>query len=156
MKLSELISHLSSISELNFQFEYGNIVPSHFHITEIGIIRKDFIDCAGKIRHEEIVNFQLWFSNDYHHRLSPKKFLEIITLSEQKLGIQDLEIEVEYQDKTIGKYNLDFVGDKFILQSKYTACLAEDQCVMTQTKPRIKISDLTANSINCKPGSNCC
>jgi hypothetical protein len=141
MKLSELISHLSSISELNFQFEYGNIVPSHFHITEIGIIRN---------------NFQLWFSNDYHHRLSPKKFLEIITLSEQKLGIQDLEIEVEYQDKTIGKYNLDFVGDKFILQSKYTACLAEDQCVMTQTKPRIKISDLTANSINCKPGSNCC
>jgi len=40
----------------------------------------------------------------------------------------DLEIEVEYQDKTIGKYGLDFNGSDFLLTSKHTACLANDRC----------------------------
>lgn len=30
-----------------FKLENGNSVPEHFHVTEVGIITKDFIDCGG-------------------------------------------------------------------------------------------------------------
>ena len=35
--------------------------------------------------------------------------------------MEDLEIEVEYQVNTIGKYELDFNGTNFILTAKQTA-----------------------------------
>ena len=28
----------------------GEFVPTHFHITEVGRVRKDFIDCGGTVR----------------------------------------------------------------------------------------------------------
>ena len=68
------------------------------------------------IRNERTVNFQLWNADDYEHRLKPGKLLHIIKLSEDRLGIQDAEIEVEYQSDTIGKYDLDFNGKTFVLK----------------------------------------
>src|SRR5690606_20494666 len=73
-------------------------------------------------------NFQLWNADDFEHRLKPAKLLNIIKLSEEKLGIEDAEIEVEYQSNTIGKYALASDGTNFILQNKTTACLALDAC----------------------------
>jgi hypothetical protein len=55
--------------------------------------------------------------------LKPQKLLNIIALSENRLGIGDLEVEVEYQSDTIGKYGLGFDGTNFQLLSKKTACL---------------------------------
>jgi hypothetical protein len=40
------------------------------------------------------------------------------------MDIEDHEIEVEYQDITIGKYDLDFNGKNFVLLNKQTAHLA--------------------------------
>jgi len=54
--------------------------------------------------------------------------LAIIALSENILGMEDLVIEVEYQSETIGKYDLSFNGQKFVLNSKNTNCLAQDKC----------------------------
>lgn len=42
--------------------------------------------------------------------------------------MEDLEIEVEYQSETIGKYELGFNGSNFILLSKQTNCLAQGKC----------------------------
>jgi hypothetical protein len=53
---------------------------------------------------EKFANFQLWDTNDFEDRLKPQRLLNIIALSEEKLNIGDLEIEVEYQSDTIGKY----------------------------------------------------
>ena len=95
------------------------MVASHFHVTEVGKVTKHFIDCGGKIRKEEVINFQLWEENDYDHRLHPEKLMEIIELSEQLFEFTDLEIEVEYQGKeTIGKYGLDFDGKKLFVNIK--------------------------------------
>ena len=44
---------------------------------------------------ENVINFQLWSSTDYDHRLHPEKLVNIINLSEEKLGLEDAEIEVE-------------------------------------------------------------
>lgn len=155
MKLSEVKNILNKLETISFQLPNGALVPNHFHVTEVGKITKHFIDCGGTVRNEEVVNFQLWNANDYDHRLHPEKLVNIIELSEQVLGIEDLEIEVEYQGDTIGKFGLDFDGKHFLLTTKQTDCLARDECGIPTEKPRIKLSDLKMVS-SCAPGGNCC
>lgn len=157
MKLSKIKEILPLLENVEFQLENGNFVPEHFHVTEVGQITKNFIDCGGVIRTEKVVNFQLWNADDSEHRLKPGKLLNIIKLSEEKLGIEDLEIEVEYQSQTIGKYDLEFNGNHFVLVNKTTACLAQDACGIPSEKQKKNLSELTSDSGNsCEPGSGCC
>lgn len=155
MKLSQVKSELTGLQNLNFKLPNGEIVPSHFHVTEIGKISKHFIDCGGVERTEEIINFQLWTSNDYNHRLYPQKLSNIIELSERRLNLSDLEIEVEYQSDTIGKFGLDFDGQNFLLINKQTDCLAKDKCGIPVKKKKISLSALQNNNCNSVHG-NCC
>jgi hypothetical protein len=155
MKLSEIKTQLSTVETVNFQLPNGTFVPEHFHVTEVGLINKKFIDCGGTVRNETVVNFQLWDANDFEHRLKPKKLLDIIQLSEKILGIEDFEIEVEYQDTTIGKYDLGFNGENFELLNKQTACLAQDQCGIPSEKQKVRLSDKN-NEPCCAPDGNCC
>jgi len=152
MKLSHFKILLEQLSELDFILPNGHKVPSHFHITEISQVNKKFIDCGGKIRNEKAVGFQLWENADLNHRISPKKLLNIINQAQRKLDLQDAEIEVEYQGDTIGKYNLSIENGIFQLLKTQTACLAEDQCVTTPEKTKIKLSDISVSN-NCTPGS---
>ena len=157
MKLSEIKEILPTLDNVEFQLENGTFVPEHFHVTEVGQIIKNFIDCGGVIRSEKVVNFQLWNADDYQHRLKPGKLLSIIKLSEEKLGIEDADIEVEYQDITIGKYDLEFNGEKFILLNKQTACLAQDQCGIPSDKSTANVSQLNVDNTNsCTAGAGCC
>lgn len=155
MKLSQAKLVLKQLKTIGFQLPNGTLVPSHFHVTEVGKVTKHYIDCGGTERKEEVVNFQLWNANDYDHRLHPEKLLNIIELSEKVLKIGDLEIEVEYQADTIGKFGLDFDGENFLLTTKQTDCLAKDKCGIPEEKPKVKLSSLT-NSSCCTPDSNCC
>lgn len=155
MKLSDIKNILGTVETINFELQNGTRVPEHFHVTEIGVVTKHFIDCGGTIRNEKVANFQLWDANDFDHRLKPQKLLNIIKLSEDKLGMEDLEIEVEYQSETIGKYDLDFNGKTFVLVPKQTACLASDSCGIPPEKLKRNLSELT-NQNSCKPGGGCC
>ena len=155
MKLSEIKVILTTAESVNFQLENGNLVPEHFHVTEVGMVTKDFIDCGGTVRREKVANFQLWDANDFEHRLKAGKLLDIISLSEKILGMEDLEIEVEYQSETIGKYDLEYDGKSFILLSKKTACLAMDKCGVPAEKQKIELVNLAAGS-TCTPGGGCC
>jgi hypothetical protein len=157
MKLSQVKALLPTLDNLIFKLENGTYVPEHFHVTEVGMITKNFIDCGGVIRNEKTISFQLWNADDYDHRLKPTKLLHIIELSEKQLGIEDAEIEVEYQSETIGKYALAFDGTSFLLQNKTTACLASDQCGIPQEKQKVKLSELPVNqNASCSPNSGCC
>lgn len=157
MKLSEIKKHLSTVEAVNFELEDGTKVPEHFHVTEVGIVTKAFIDCGGMVRNEKVANFQLWDANDYDHRLKPGKLLDIIALSERVLGMEDLEIEVEYQSQTIGKYDLAFNGKDFVLLAKQTNCLAPDKCGVPAEKPKLNLINLQAENQNsCTPGGGCC
>jgi hypothetical protein len=157
MKLSEVKSSLSTIGKVEFVLPGGATVPEHFHVTEIGLIDKKFIDCGGTVRQEKVVNFQLWSSDDTDHRLQPGKLTDVIALSERVLNIEDLEVEVEYQSDTIGKYGLDFNGKSFQLVAKTTACLALDQCGAPPQKQKIQLQELVSSEQpSCKPGSGCC
>ena len=151
MKLSDVKQILPTLENVEFQLENGTFVPEHFHVTEVGMITKNFIDCGGVIRSEKVVNFQLWNADDFEHRLKPNKLLNIIQLSEDKLGIEDVESEVEYQNETIGKYDLDFNGKKIMQKNKTTACLAQDACGIPNLS---QVGDSKSNS--CAPESGCC
>ena len=156
MKISEIKEQLSNLENVTFMLPNGSFVPEHFHVTEVGLITKNFIDCGGKVRNETVVNFQLWNANDFEHRLKPKKLLDIIALSEKVLRTADFEIEVEYQAETIGKYDLSFDGTTFTLLNKQTACLAEDQCGIPTEKEKVKLSEISSQTTSCVPGGGCC
>lgn len=157
MKLSAFKAILAQQEQIAFELPNGELVPNHFHVTEVGQISKRFIDCGGKLRNEERINFQLWEANDYDHRLHPEKLMKIINISEEKLAITDEEIEVEYQGETIGKYGLDFNGTNFTLTSTKTDCLALDACgIPAVDKVKKTLISLTPNDNACTPGGGCC
>lgn len=155
MTLSEFNSQLASLKEIGFQLPNGSFVPPYFHVTEVGKVSKHFIDCGGTTRTESVVNFQLWSSTDYDHRLHPEKLQAIIAMAQNTLGIEDLPIEVEYQGQTIEKFGLEYNGSHFLLTQKMTDCLAKDNCGIPEQKPK-KILSEVQNSNACAPGSGCC
>lgn len=156
MKLSEVKASLKEMETVDFQLPNGEFVPTHFHVTEVGAVTRHFIDCGGTERIEKKINFQLWEADDFDHRLAPEKLIGIIDLSIAKLGLGDLDVEVEYQSDTIGKYFLDFNGKHFVLKSTQTACLAEDQCGISPKKEKIQLQTLGSTDNTCTPGGGCC
>ncbi|MCM8568258.1 DUF6428 family protein [Gramella jeungdoensis] len=154
MKLSEFTDHLSGLKKIVFELPSGDLVPRHFHITEIGKIKKQFIDCGGTIRNEEKISFQLWEANDYNHRLHPEKLVGIIELAKDKLNLSDSEIEIEYQGTSIEKYEVDFDGENFLMHNTKTDCLAKDKCGVPSQKPKVRLSEL--QNACCTPDSGCC
>ena len=138
---------------LQFQLPNGEFVPAHFHITELGNINRNYIDCGGILRQEKKINLQLWVTSDIEHRLKPNNLLNILQLAEKQLGFSNIEIEVEYQQSTVGRYKLAFDGTVFQLINIQTTCLAPDQCGIPQEKPRVRFS---TSNVNCSPNSGCC
>ena len=155
MKLSAIKTQLEGLPQVNFILPNGSQVPAHFHITEVGQVSKKYIDCGGTLREESKVTFQLWEDGDVDHRLAASKLLNIIGLAERLLSIPDLEVEVEYQGDTIGRYGLDFNGTEFLLTATQTDCLAKDKCGIPLEKPKIRLSSIAQGPV-CTPNSGCC
>lgn len=157
MKISEFKNKLEQVKSFTIQLPNGTAVPAHFHITEMGLLTKNFIDCGNTIREEKLITFQVWFAGDLEHRLAPSKVFKIIEASKNLIGEADLELEVEYQDAmTIGKFGLDFADEKFILTPKETTCLANDHCGIPADKMKAKIGEWKEKVVCCTPDSGCC
>ncbi|MAY82788.1 MAG: hypothetical protein CMP59_01505 [Flavobacteriales bacterium] len=154
MKLSQFKAHLSTLSKMEFKLPSGETVAPHYHITEVGKISKAFIDCGGKYREESKVSLQLYIAEDFDHRLSAAKTKAIVEGCETKLALDDLEVEVEYQGRTIEKYGLRAMEGGFEMTSTQTDCLAKDGCGIE--KPKVKLSEIGKSEAYCDPNSNCC
>jgi hypothetical protein len=63
--------------------------------------------------------------------------------------LEDLEVEVEYQSDTVGKYGLAFDGTRFQLTPTKTDCLAKEKCGIPEE------TEDTSNA-SCNPSSGCC
>ena len=154
MNIQDFKKTLSTLEKLNFVLPNGSHVAPHFHLTEVGGITKNYVDCGGTVRSEKVANFQLWAADDYDHRLKPEKVIEIISMAEKELGLENLEVEVEYQSETIGKYGLDFDGKRFLLTATQTDCLAKEKCGIPETKTVNLVPAETGSC--CSPESGCC
>ncbi len=133
---------LGSLNELSFYLPGGAPVPKHFHITEAGLMRKDFLDCGGTRRSEAYVSFQIWVADDIEHRLSPEKLLQIISKSSPLWEGLNPEIRVEYQENSVGVFGLAPKDDGFVLVPTQTDCLAREACGTPLEKKKISLSEL--------------
>jgi hypothetical protein len=155
MKISEFLYALSGLESLTITNENGQPIASHIHVTEVGQTTKNYIDCGGTVREDKCISMQLWLAEDVNHRLSPQKLASIILQAANLWNQEDLPIEMEYQENTIGRYDLSFSNGVFKLLTKQTACLAPDQCGIPQEKVKLNLSEINP-ATTCKPVSGCC
>jgi hypothetical protein len=118
---------------LHIMLPSGEFVPAHFHVTEVGRVLKDFIDCGGTLRETRSCVVQVWVANDVDHRLNAGKLSKIFNAAEQKFDCRALPVEIEYETDVLGTYPLSGIeltpaGLLLTLGAKHTACLAPDQC----------------------------
>ncbi len=156
MLLSELKQGLNQIQAVRFRLPNGDLIPSHFHITEVGLMEKRFIDCGGTVRKDQTISLQLWTAEDYDHRLAADKMRSILELSEKTLALPDAELEVEYQGLTIEKFDLELMEGEFHLLPKHTDCLAKDNCGVPKQKTKRSLKSLSTRESNCVSGGTCC
>ena len=118
---------------LHFMLPDGDFVPAHFHVTEVGRVHKEFVDCGGTRRDATACILQVWVAADTDHRLTAGKLAMILGLADPILKGEDLAVEVEYEAGVISQYPLGKVevtpsGLLFHLGSKHADCLAPDRC----------------------------
>lgn len=110
----------------------GEFVPEHFHITEVGRVDKQFIDCGGTRRESPSCILQIWVANDTAHRLNTTKLSKIMKAAVGFVD-DDLPLVVEYGSETVATYPLGNAevtpkGLLLVLGTRPTACLAMDKC----------------------------
>jgi hypothetical protein len=118
---------------LHFALPDGELVPAHFHVTEVGRVRKDFIDCGGTTRSMTTCLLQVWIANDTEHRLNATKLAAILKLAGPLFGSENPPVEIEYEGAVVSQYPIADAdatpkGLLFQLGSKHTDCLAKDRC----------------------------
>lgn len=135
IEVKELKALLSENPEKEVQLVLpgGEAVPQHFHVTEIGNVRKDFIDCGGTKRVSSTCLIQAWVATDVEHRIIADTFLKILELGAKVLAGDFLPVEVEYETGVISQYplqKLDVTDEVVILRltTKHTDCLAKEKC----------------------------
>ena len=162
-----LTQHKDSPNPILFSLDNGGLVPPYFHITEMGLKTKHFVDCGGTLRSEQNITFQIWTADDFNHRITPTKLLSIIDSALTLPYFQKLngDIEMEYQNQTIGLYGVEHIGMlSFNLTPKKTNCLAPDKCgINTESnKPKTFLSGYDMENVRkntTKPtqcGPSCC
>lgn len=119
--------------KMHFMLPDKSFVPAHYHITEVGRVQKDFIDCGGTVRSLASCLLQIWVANDTDHRLETTKLAAIMKIAGPLLQADDLPVEVEYEEGVISQYPLGGAeitpsGLLLYLGSKHTACLAPEKC----------------------------
>ncbi len=113
----------------------GRAIPAHFHVTEVGHIAKQFVDCGGTFRADETCLLQTYFGSrkDDGHRLTAGRLAHILDLAARILPHGELPVQVEYEDGIVSQFPL--LGGKVSegnlqlqLGLKHTDCLAKEKC----------------------------
>jgi hypothetical protein len=106
MKLHELVAALqeSPTTFPRFVLPDGNYIPGHAHVTEVGHVVRNFIDCGGVTGKEEKALLQTHVGDDKDHRLKSGRFSKILQLGMQVLPSADLDVDVEYDCCVVAQY----------------------------------------------------
>ncbi len=135
MTVSDLRTVLADnpAASLHLMLPGGEFVPAHFHVTEVGRVQKDFIDCGGTTRSVTSCVLQVWVAADTDHRLDAGKLAGVLAMAAPLLQSMELPVEVEYETEAVSQYPLGAAevtpaGVLLRLGRKHTACLAMDRC----------------------------
>jgi len=112
----------------------GDAIEPHFHVTEVGRVQKDFVDCGGTIRRTVTCLLQTWVGDDVDHRITAGKLLKALDHARPVLGDDDLPVELEYETCNVVQLKVAAVvatpeGFSLQLASKHTDCLAKELCI---------------------------
>ncbi|MFN2622456.1 MAG: DUF6428 family protein [Chthoniobacterales bacterium] len=131
MKFSDLRRTLEQHPKTfpRFVLPDGDYIPAHAHVTEVGHVAKNFIDCGGVLGKSETVLLQTHVGRDTEHRLRSDRFAKILQLGERVLPHNELEVEVEYDCCVVAQYPIMEVkraGEYLdvVLGKRQTQCLA--------------------------------
>jgi Family of unknown function (DUF6428) len=134
MKLSDLRAALEQHPATfpRFVLPDGNFIPPHAHVTEVGHVVKNFIDCGGVMGNSETVVLQTHVGSDVEHRLRSDRFAKILQLGERVLPHDRLDVEVEYDCCVVAQYPVTEVkqaGEHLdvMLGKRQTQCLARER-----------------------------
>jgi hypothetical protein len=140
MTVKEFCAALASNpnAKMHWMLPDKSFVPAHYHITEVGRVQKDFVDCGGTVRSTKTCVLQVWVANDVDHRLEATKLASILKIAAPLLQSNELPVEVEYEEGVISQYPIGGMevtpsGLLFYLGTKHTACLAPEKCKVGDT-----------------------
>ncbi len=157
MQLNEFKTLLEAHRDKAFRLQLPDTttVPLSFHITEVALMHKTFIDCGGTMRESKTCQLQAWVGPDADHRIASGKMADILALAAKFLTNDDLPLEIEYEGASISQYPVQsaHVSDDAVtlqLTTKHTECLAPELCLVPSTSTSIPLS-----SCGCGP-SGCC
>jgi hypothetical protein len=110
----------------------GDYVPAHAHVTEVGYVVRNFIDCGGLTGKEEKVVLQTHVGSDVDHRLRSDRFATILQLGSRVIPGADLDVDVEYDCCVVAQYPIvkatpDGEHLNLILQRGRTQCRARER-----------------------------
>ena len=153
MKLSDLRAVLEKHPNTlpRFVLPDGDFIPPHAHVTEVGHVVKNFIDCGGVMGKSETVLLQTHVGQDTDHRLKTDRFAKILQLGGKVLPHDELEVEVEYDCCVVAQYpvaSVQPVGEYLdvMLGKRRTQCLAQE---------RQKDAGVPVDAC-CAPAATCC
>jgi hypothetical protein len=118
----------------------GSYIPPHAHVTEVGHVVRNFIDCGGLVGKEEQVVLQTHVGSDTDHRLRSDRFAKILQLGERVLPTSELDINVEYDCCVVSQYPIREVrveGEQLdlILERAHTQCRARERIKAEESDP---------------------
>lgn len=149
LTLSAFRAALAAAPDLQLEVVWtdGEPIEAHFHVTEVGRVQKDFVDCGGTVRRVTSCLLQTWVGDDTDHRITAGKLLKALDAAAPVLGGEDLPVELEYEACNVVQLRVVSVlrRDALLvvqLGKKHTDCLAKDVCL-----PKTGA---------CLPGSGCC
>ncbi len=156
MNLADFRAALDANPDCSLQIAFDGREPlaEHFHVTEVGRVMKDFVDCGGVRRSEARCVLQTLVAGDVDHRLDSTKLAKIVALADKLDLPNDAPVEVEHQERSVSTDTLAAVereGGTLTLRltPRQTACLAEDACGIPSGLPTLPVTD------GCCGGSGC-
>jgi hypothetical protein len=110
----------------------GDYIPAHAHVTEVGHVVRNFIDCGGQTGTEEKIVLQTHVGDDTDHRLRSDRFAQILQLGSHVVPSATLDVNVEYDGCVVAQYPIagatpDGEHLNLILQRGWTQCRARER-----------------------------
>jgi hypothetical protein len=134
--ISQLKAALSAAPTLPLTVVWtdGEPIEAHFHVTEVGRVQRDFVDCGGKVRQTVTCLLQTWVGDDTDHRITAGKLLKAFEHAGPVLRGEDLPVELEYETCNVVQLTVADIrqeADRFVIQlgAKHTDCLAKELCL---------------------------